>query len=118
MWRFAEEFILGQIDEDLALWESSTNVCTVRQGVEGWIADWPDEAHRWSGDASGISEVKREWDQVLASTDLDVRIEWLMPEPQPLWFIASWVNVELTKNLAEINQVKGRLANATQGADD
>lgn len=34
MWRFAEEFILGQIDEDLALWESSTNVCTVRQGVE------------------------------------------------------------------------------------
>lgn len=79
--------------------------------VRGGPAVSPD-AHRWSGDTSGISEVKREWDQVLASTDLDVRIEWLMTEPQPLWFIASWVNVELTKNLAEINQVKGRCANA------
>lgn len=33
-------------------------------------------------------------------------VEWHMPQPQPVWFVASWVNVELTKNLAEINQLK------------
>ncbi len=34
-----------------------------------------------------------------------------MAGPVPLWFIASRVNVELTKNLTEINQVKMRRAN-------
>jgi hypothetical protein len=29
-----------------------------------------------------------------------------MPNPCPLWFVADWVNFELTKNLAEINQLK------------
>lgn len=149
MWRFAEEFVLPEIDEELALWEGSSNVCTVRQQADGWVADWPDEdaqpipevtiawllwhiewwwtdtlsrvtgqpplapdTHRWSGGTAGIHAVKQRWDQVLATADLDAPIEWLMPEPQPLWFVASWVNVELTKNLAEINRVKVSRANA------
>lgn len=35
-----------------------------------------------------------------------------MPTPQPLWYAAAWVNVELTKNLSEINQLRIQHANA------
>ena len=49
---------------------------------------------------------KHAWDRLLAEADLDMLVEWHMPQPQPVWFVASWVNVELTKNLAEINQLK------------
>ncbi|MFK5691394.1 DinB family protein [Ornithinimicrobium sp. LYQ92] len=148
MWSFAEEFVLGEIDEELALWEPSTNVCTVHRRQDGWVADWPDEDnpplpevtiawllwhiewwwsdtisrvtdgtpiapedHRWSGGTAGIATAKQQWDTLLAATDLDDPVDWLMPDPQPLWFVASWVNVELTKNLTEINQVKMRRAN-------
>ncbi|WP_289020314.1 DinB family protein [uncultured Ornithinimicrobium sp.] len=150
MWRFAEEFVLDQIEDDVALWQPSANVCTVHRSDGGWVADWPDEDalplpeatiawllwhiewwwsdtiarvdgrgpiapedHRWSGGTTGIAVAKQEWDAVLATADLDASVEWLTPEPQPLWFIASWVNVELTKNLAEINNVKCRHANIT-----
>ena len=148
MWRFAEEFVLGEIDEGLALWEPSANVCTVHAREDGWVADWPDEDnlplpeatiawllwhiewwwsdtigrvnggpsiapadHRWTGGATGIAAAKQQWDELLATADLDTPVDWLMPDPQPLWFVASWVNVELTKNLSEINQVKMRRAN-------
>lgn len=43
MWRFAEEFVLGKIDQQLALWEPSTNVCTIHPKDGRWVADWPDE---------------------------------------------------------------------------
>ncbi len=43
MWRFATDFVIDQVDEELALWEPSTNVCTVHRGPDGWSADWPDE---------------------------------------------------------------------------
>lgn len=62
--------------------------------------------HRWSGSTDGIGAAKRAWDRVLVESDLDALVRWHMPEPQPIWFIAGWVNVELTKNLAEINQLK------------
>lgn len=144
MWRFATDFIIDQIDLELALWEPSTNVCTVRQTGDGWSADWPDEdkgplpdatiawllwhiewwwtdtiamvngqpgvspsAYRWSGGAGGLVAAKQAWDQIVSDADLDALVAWHMAEPQPVWFIASWVNVELTKNLAEINQLKG-----------
>ncbi len=45
-WSFAESFILGRIDRDVALWEPDTNVVTVRQSAAGWVADWPDEENR------------------------------------------------------------------------
>lgn len=150
MWRFAEEPVLGTVDEDLALWEPSSHVCTVRHTAKGWVADWPDEehppipdvtiawvlwhiewwwsdtisrvqggpqippeAHRWSGDTSGVVAVKQRWDDILASADLDAPIDWVMPEPQPLWFVAAWVNVEFTKNLAEINHLRMLRANVS-----
>lgn len=69
--------------------------------------------HRWTGSTTGIATAKQEWDEILAAWDLDAPIDWLMPEPQPLGFIASWVTVELTKNLAEINQMQVRHANST-----
>jgi hypothetical protein len=143
MWRFATDFVVDQIDPDLALWEPSANVCTVHRGDAGWYADWPDEdngplpdatiawllwhiewwwtdtiarisgrpsvspsEHSWSGGTAGIVTAKQAWDKVLAEVDLDALVGWHMPEPQPVWFIAAWVNVELTKNLAEINQLK------------
>lgn len=61
--------------------------------------------HSWSGGTAGIVAAKQAWDRILAEADLDAVVDWHMPEPQPVWFIASWVNVELTKNLAEINQL-------------
>ena len=143
MWQFAADFVIDKIDEELALWEPSTNVCTVHRGPDGWSADWPDEDnghlpdatiawllwhiewwwadtvervagrpgvspsdHEWSGGTAGLVTAKLAWDDVLAAADLDALVDWHMPEPQPLWFIAGWVNVELTKNLAEINQLK------------
>ena len=144
MWRFATDFIIDQIDLELALWEPSTHVCTVHQAGDGWSADWPDEdkgplpdatiawllwhiewwwtdtiamvngqpgvspsAYRWSGGAGGLVAAKQAWDQIVSDADLDALVAWHMAEPQSVWFIASWVNVELTKNLAEINQLKG-----------
>ena len=144
MWRFATDFIIDQIDLELALWEPSTHVCTVHQTGDGWSADWPDEdkgplpdatiawllwhiewwwtdtiamvngqpgvspsAYRWSGGAGGLVAAKQAWDQIVSDADLDALVAWHMAEPQSVWFIASWVNVELTKNLAEINQLKG-----------
>ncbi|OLT16908.1 hypothetical protein BJF80_05650 [Serinicoccus sp. CUA-874] len=148
IWRFAEEFVLDKIDERLALWEPSTNVCTVHQCDDGWVADWPDEdnpplpevtiawllwhiewwwsdtisringqpptepqEHRWSGGTAQIATLKQHWDELLGTTDLDDPVDWLTPDPQPAWFVASWVNVELTKNLAEINQLRMRQTN-------
>ena len=64
-------------------------------------------AYRWSGGAGGLVAAKQAWDQIVSDADLDALVAWHMAEPQSVWFIASWVNVELTKNLAEINQLKG-----------
>jgi hypothetical protein len=148
MWRFATDFIIDQIDLELALWEPSTHVCTVHQTGDGWSADWLDEDkgplpdatiawllwhiewwwndtvalvscqpgiepsdHRWSGGTDGIVLAKKVWDEVLAEADLDGLVAWHLPEPQPIWFIAAWVNTEVTKNLAEINQLKAHRAN-------
>jgi hypothetical protein len=41
-----------------------------------------------------------------------------MPRPQPGWFIAGWVNVELTKNLAEINQLTTLHRNRPAGGEN
>ena len=142
-WRFARDFILGRIDDELALWSPVADPCTVRRTDDGWAADWPDEdgdtpaiatiawilwhiewwwadtlsrvgggdplppaQHLWSGGTDQIEALKRQWDDVLASDDLDRRISWVLPEPQPLCMIASWLNFELAKNLSEINQLK------------
>lgn len=68
-------------------------------------------AHEWSGSTAGMVAAKERWDDVLSTADLDSKIDWLLPEPQPLWFIAAWVNAELTKNLAEMNQILTLRAN-------
>jgi hypothetical protein len=143
MWRFATDFVVDQVDLELALWKPSPHVCTVHQTADGWVADWPNEEesplpdatiawllwhiewwwwdtiatvagqpglapsdHRWSGGTSGLVQAKRAWDRVLAEVDLDGLVAWHLPKPQPVWFIAGWVNAELSKNLAEINQLK------------
>lgn len=45
-WRFAQDFVLGSIDEELAVWEPSSHVVTVHRDQQGWRADWPDEDER------------------------------------------------------------------------
>lgn len=148
VWGFATRYVVDGIDGDLALWEPSGNVVTVRREEDGWVADWPDEEHpplpdatigwllwhiewwwgnaaaaadgrqprppdqaRWSGSTDGLRAAHARWRSVLTTGDLETLVTGLMPEPRPLWFVASWVNFELTKNLAEINQLKLRYAN-------
>ena len=45
VWSFAVQFVLDGVQEELALWEPSTNVVTVHNAGGEWIADWPDEEH-------------------------------------------------------------------------
>lgn len=58
----------------------------------------------WSSGTDRIVELKAKWDEVLATRSMDEPISWVMPEPQPLGRVAGWLNFELAKNLAEINQ--------------
>ena len=51
------------------------------------------------------------WVGLLNTNDLDALVTGLMPDPRPFAFLAAWVNFELTKNLAEINQLKIQHAN-------
>ena len=81
-------------------WWTSTIGC-----VEGRAPLAPQE-HRWSGGTDGIARLKRVWDDVLDSRDLEEQVPWLTPEPQTLGVIASWVNFELTKNISEVSQLQ------------
>lgn len=69
----------------------------------------------WSGSTAGLVAAHARWRAILERHDLDELVVGLMPEPRPFWFIAMWVNFELTKNLAEINQLKIRHANQARG---
>ena len=151
VWSFARQFVLDSVDEDLALWEPSGNVVTVRRVDDGWVADWPDEEHpplpdatigwllwhiefwwtnaaaavdgqptrapgrvAWSGSTAGLIAAHDRWLEILGTHDLDALVTGLMPTPRPLSFVAAWVNFELTKNLAEINQLRILHGNLTR----
>ena len=143
-WSFAADLIIGQIDEEAALWSpAGVKRYTVHSTSEGWSADWPDEEndppmtatmgwilwhiewwwtdtlsrvngdgriepleHKWSGGTDEIERLKERWDQVLATDNVNRLVPWSLPQPQPLGLIAAWLNFELAKNLAEINQLK------------
>lgn len=45
------------------------------------------------------------WGEVLRDDDLERIVEWVLPGPVPLAHVAAWVTFELTKNLAEVNQL-------------
>lgn len=90
--------------------------------IEWWLNDTvalvsgqarlPAAKHVWSGSTSGIVLAKATWDKVLVEIDLDTDIDWHTPNAQPLWAVAGWVNFELSKNLAEINQLQILHANS------
>jgi hypothetical protein len=46
------------------------------------------------------------WVDILNTHDLEALVTEAMPDPRPFAFLAAWVNFELTKNLAEINQLE------------
>lgn len=87
-------------------WANAANVAHGRPRTEPG-------GHAWSGDTGGIAAAKSMWDDILLTADLDRPVTGFMDEPVPLWFVAGWVNFELTKNLAEINHLKLLHANAT-----
>ena len=89
------------------------NAC---DATEGRPARKPDEVV-WSGSADGIVATHDRWRGILTRHDLDLPVPGLMPEPRPFWFVASWVNFELTKNLSEINQLKLQRANRPRPSD-
>jgi len=89
--------------------------------IEMWWANAADAADgrptrapsdtQWSGSTAGVIAAHDRWLAILNSHDMDALVSGLMPEPRPFSFVASWVNFELTKNLAEINQLKTQHAN-------
>lgn len=85
-------------------WTDAARVCRGQTGMQA-------AEHRWSGSTDGLVAAKREWDEILHTHDLEAEIVGLMPTPQPFWFVAAWVNFELIKNLAEINQLLTQRAN-------
>lgn len=42
-WSFADDFIIGQIDNDLATWQPAPSSWTVHPTPGGWRADWADD---------------------------------------------------------------------------
>lgn len=75
------------------------------------------QEHLWGGSVTSIRASKEEWEQVLRSTPLESAVTDLMPEERPLWFVAGWVNFELTKNISEIGQLIIRRANVLHSCD-
>ena len=63
----------------------------------------------WSGSLEAsrqlLAELHDEWRNILTTTDMDATCLAPWPTPQPLSTIASWVNVELMKNVAEVGQL-------------
>ena len=80
------------------------------RAVRGELVQTPDQV-RWSGSPDALQNLHDEWAEILKESDLQQAVVGLMPEPRPLWFVAAWVNFELTKNLSEINQLKIRWNN-------
>lgn len=69
------------------------------------------EQHLWSGSVEGVRAAKPKWDEILRTVPADTVVSGLMPEDKPLWFVAAWVNFELTKNISEIGQLLIRRGN-------
>jgi hypothetical protein len=68
----------------------------------------------WPGPDEAMAEMRRlhdrhvDWLQTLTDTDLGGgsganRVRWPYPDARPLWQLLAWVNVELTKNVAEMS---------------
>ena len=57
-------------------------------------------AQEWEGEVAGLSAV-----------DVEVPLAFPWPDPKPLIYMVSWVNMELMKNIAEIGAVANLYAN-------
>ncbi|GAA4911722.1 DinB family protein [Stackebrandtia albiflava] len=81
--------------------------------VRGGPASPPD-AQEWSGDlATSVGELHRmhdEWDAVLRDADLARPCTGGILPDWPLSRVAAWLNVELTKNVAELGVLGRRFA--------
>ena len=69
-------------------------------------------AQGWPGTAAATVAVLRDlaelWTDRLGSltpADLAAPVRYPWPEPRPLAYLLSWVNLELTKNVAEVGEV-------------
>jgi len=92
------------------LWHIEMWWTNAADATEGRPTRTPD-AFRWSGSTAGVIAAHDRWLDILAHHDMDALVSGLMPAPRPFSFVASWVNFELTKNVAEINQLKIPCAN-------
>lgn len=92
------------------LWHIEMWWTNAADAAEGLPTRTPDRA-RWSGSTEGVIAAHDRWLGILTHHDLDAPVADLMPEPRPFSFIAAWANFELTKNLAEINQLRIQYGN-------
>ena len=95
------------------LWHIEYWWTNAADAAEGLPTRTPDQV-RWSGSTAGLVAAYRRWRGILEKHDLNALVTGLMPEPRPFSFVAAWVNFELTKNLAEISQLKIQSANRMQ----
>jgi len=82
---------------------------TALAAAQGGVA--PDGAEmRWPGTGAAavgrIRALATAWRLVLSDADLNRPITYPWDEPKSLAHTASWVNVELTKNIAELGQLR------------
>lgn len=61
---------------------------------------------------TALAGLRDEWVRILSLTDIDRECRWPWESPKPLSDTAAWLNVELTKNVAELGQVVRLHANS------
>lgn len=88
-------------------WSNTVRACRGEEQVSA--AD-----HLWDGTVQSLLATKVVWEETLTTMPVEGTVEGLMREPKPLWFVAGWVNFELTKNVSEIHQLINRRENAEE----
>ena len=154
-WSLADRFVLPSLNEEVAHWEPSSNVCAVHNRADGrWSVDFPDEsalplpdvtaawllwhitwwwtnaerwtqhqdalspsAMPWAGSVTAaVSEIRglnMQWSRLLSVHPMDATTGAPFPTGQSFAGLASWVNVELTKSIAELGQLTHLHQNAS-----
>ena len=92
-------------------WSSAVAVMRDGQAIDRTQLPWAGSADRV---VATLTELAGGWADTLASLDAEAMsapASYPWPNPRPLAYTVSWVNLELMKNVAEIGEVANMYAN-------